>query len=96
MKNNQSNIKTFLIHFDFKNVKKQVIKYIDIGCIIQADNKGIMRQCKASAYNKNSEALSPRKIWALDTFPIVISTGEILVDANNNIKIKSLDKSQLT
>lgn len=96
MKNNQSNIKTFLIHFDFKNGKKQVIKYIDIGCIIQADNKGLMCQCKASVYNKNSEALSLRKIWALDTFPIVISTGEILVNINNPIKSKAFDKSQLT
>jgi len=72
------------------------IKCTHLGCIVQADEKGFLCPCHASAFNKRGEVLSPPAVRALDIFPIKIKNGEILVDIHHPIKRQAFDKTQIT
>lgn len=69
-----------------------------LGCIVpwDEDERQFICPCHASAYDEKGEVLNPPAPRPLDTYPVRIENGTVLVDIEQPVKRNRHDRDQVT
>jgi cytochrome b6-f complex iron-sulfur subunit len=90
--------KFFLVRLSDGGFMAVSLKCTHLGCSViwNDEKKTFICPCHASSFDQVGQVISPPAPRALDTYPVIIREGKVMVDITKSVRRKQFESSQVT
>ena len=90
--------KFYLVRLEDGGFMAVSLKCTHLGCSVMwnEEKTEFVCPCHASSFDLYGEVINPPAPRALDTYPVIIREGKVMVDITKSVHRKKFDKSQVT